>query len=124
MKGKKFDKDKAPMDLLSNHALIKTANVFGYGAKKYGRFNYHGGMDWSRIISAAYRHLGAFNYGDDIDMESRQCHVAHLAACAFMLMDHILEHKNLDDRRKSIDKAKKPAKVTNNRRKTSKKIRS
>lgn len=98
--GKKFDGGKPPMDLLSHKALVEIANVFGHGAVKYGRFNYKSGLAYSRVIGAAYRHLGAFNAGEDLDGESGYSHIAHLGACCLMLLDYIAEHPELDDRYK------------------------
>lgn len=98
--GRKDDKGKVPMELLSHKALMEVAEVFGYGANKYGKYNYRSGMDWSRIIGAAYRHLGAFNSGEDLDRETGLSHASHLACCAIMLLDHVRDHKALDDRYK------------------------
>jgi dATP/dGTP diphosphohydrolase len=98
--GVKFDTDKVPMELLSHEALTQIAKVLGYGASKYGRYNYKAGMKWSRIIGAAYRHLGAFNSGEDLDPETQLSHVAHLGCCVIMLLDYIKYHPELDDRYK------------------------
>jgi hypothetical protein len=51
-------------------------------------------------IGAAFRHLSAFNQGENADPETGRSHVAHLACCAFMLLDYIKEHPELDDRYK------------------------
>lgn len=96
--GVKHDQDKPPMELLSHQALAQIADVFGYGAQKYGRYNYKKGMNWSRIIGAAYRHLGAFNSGEDVDPETMKSHLAHLGCCVIMLLDYIKDHPELDDR--------------------------
>ncbi len=98
--GTKHDGGKAPMELLSPEALEEIAHVFGFGAKKYGRHNYHSGIAYSRLISAASRHLNAFNKGVTNDIDSNLPHIAHLAACAIMLLDMVREHPHLDDRRK------------------------
>lgn len=98
--GKKFDDDKPPMELLSHRALVEIAKVFGMGAKKYGKYNYRNGIAWTRIIGAAYRHLGQFNAGEDLDSESGVSHIAHLGCCVVMLLDYIAEHPKLDDRYK------------------------
>lgn len=100
--GTKFDQNKVPMDLLSHKALEEIANVFGFGAKKYARFNYRKGLDYSRIIASAYRHLGAFNSGEDLDPESGLPHLGHLGCCVVMLLDMVREHPELDDRYKSL----------------------
>ncbi len=99
-KGTKHDTGKPQMDLLSHNALLEIAKVFTFGADRYGRFNYRNGIAYSRIIAAAYRHLGAFNSGVDTDSESHLSHIAHLAACSIMLLDMLREHSKLDDRYK------------------------
>ncbi len=98
--GKKYDELKPPMELLSHEALVEIAKVMGHGRTKYGAYNYRKGIEYSRIIGAAYRHLGAFNSGQDLDPESGISHIAHLGACAMMLLDYIREHQELDDRYK------------------------
>ena len=98
--GKKFDTGKPPMELLSYNAMKQIAEVFGHGAVKYGRYNYRSGLSWSRVIGAAYRHLGAFNSGENTDPETGASHIAHLGCCVFMLLDYIAEHPELDDRYK------------------------
>lgn len=95
---KKFDSAKAPLDLLDFDAMCQIAEVFGFGAKKYGKFNYKKGMDWSRVIAAAYRHLGAFNSGENLDSESGKSHLAHLGCCVFMLLFYSKNHLGKDDR--------------------------
>lgn len=103
MGGTKHDNGKAPMELLSHQALLQIAEVFGAGAAKYGRYNYKAGIGWSRLIGAAYRHLGAFNSGENLDAETGKSHIAHLGCCVAMLLDMIKEHPELDDRYCSSD---------------------
>lgn len=105
-KGQKFDQDKPPMELLSHLALVEVAKVFGHGAKKYDKYNYRAGIAYSRILGAAHRHLGSFNSGEDLDNESGLSHIAHLAACAIMLLDYIRECPEMDDRYKTKKKVK------------------
>lgn len=100
MSGTKHDESKAQMELLSHAALEQIAHVMGFGAKKYGIFNYRGGIAYGRIIGAAYRHLGAFNSGEDLDPETGLSHIAHLGACSLMLLDMLREHPDLDTRYK------------------------
>ena len=98
MSGIKNDAGKPKMELLSHDALVEVAKVMGFGASKYGRFNYRGGINYSRLIGAAYRHLGALNSGEDVDSETGLSHAAHFGACALMLLDMLREHPELDDR--------------------------
>lgn len=98
--GKKFDAGKPPMELLSHRALLEAAKVMGEGKNKYGAQNWRAGLAWSRVIGAAYRHLGAFNDGQDLDPETGLSHVAHLLCCAMFLLEYISTHPEMDDRYK------------------------
>lgn len=109
MSGLKYDNGKAPMELLDYAAMKEIAEVFGFGAAKYGRYNYKAGIDYSRIIGAAYRHLGAFNSGENIDPESGKSHLAHLGCCVFMLLEYIKNNPERDDRYKPSSDASKTA---------------
>lgn len=98
--GLKFDQDKPPMDLIDNDYLVELAKVLGFGARKYAAHNWRGGINYSRLIAAAYRHLGAINSGEDIDSESGLSHTGHLACCVMFLNSMMLHRKDLDDRYK------------------------
>lgn len=96
--GVKFDSGKAPMDLLPYESLEEIAKVLAFGAKKYERANWAQGINQSRLISAAMRHLGQYNNGEDFDSESETLHLAN-AACNLLFA--IWMHKNrpdMDDR--------------------------
>ena len=84
--GSKFDQDKAPMDLLDRYALEQTAAVLAFGAKKYGRNNWRGGMAHSRLIAAALRHTVAIADGEIVDPESGLPHAAHAMCCVMFLL--------------------------------------
>jgi hypothetical protein len=97
-KAKKFDRDKAPLDLIPYEAQEEIARVLAFGAKKYGRGNFTGGLEYSRLLSAAMRHLGQFNSGQDLDEESGLSHVAH-AGCMIAFLLYMMKHKpEMDDR--------------------------
>jgi hypothetical protein len=96
--GRKFDQNKPRMDLLDSEFLEGVANVLGFGANKYAAHNWRGGINISRLIAAAYRHLGAINRGEDIDPESGLPHAHHLG-CTVMFLSWMMAHKpELDDR--------------------------
>lgn len=84
-KGNKFDQDKPRMDLLDHQFLAGVANVLGFGARKYAAHNWRQGINYSRLIASAYRHLGAYNSGEDIDPESGLSHLYHLGCCIMFL---------------------------------------
>lgn len=98
--GIKYDSDKAPMSLLSREALEQTAQVLAFGAKKYAAHNWRKGFQWSRPLSAAQRHLLAFQDGEDKDPESGLSHLAHAACCIMFLLEFEKTHPELDDRYK------------------------
>lgn len=96
--GKKFDSEKPPMDLIPYDALVEIAKVLAYGEKKYATANWTKGIEMRRLLSAAMRHIGQFNNGEDLDEESQ---TLHLANAATNLMFAIWMYKNkpeLDNR--------------------------
>jgi hypothetical protein len=96
----KFDQDKLPLHLLSTEAMNQTAAVLAFGAQKYAEHNWRKGFTWSRPLSAAMRHITAFNAGEDKDPESGLSHLAHAACCIMFLLEFEKTSKYLDDRYK------------------------
>lgn len=108
-KGVKFDCDKntkPSLDLIPTEALLQIAKVLDIGAKKYGKYNWRKGIEWSRVISASMRHLTAFNDGQDKDFETGLSHIAHLGCNVMFLLTYEKEHKELDDRYKNDQETK------------------
>lgn len=97
----KFDQDKLPLHLLSTEALNQTAAVLAFGADKYAAHNWRKGFEWSRPMSAALRHITAFNAGEDKDPESGLSHLAHAMCCIMFLLEFEKTHPELDDRYKA-----------------------
>jgi hypothetical protein len=96
--GIKHDQDKAPMSLLSREALEQTAQVLAFGKQKYAAHNWRNGFEWSRPLSAALRHILAFQDGEDRDPESGLSHLAHAMCCIMFLLEFEKTHPELDDR--------------------------
>jgi hypothetical protein len=71
-----------------------------YGAKKYGRYNYLNGMEWTRLIAALDRHVSAFNDGENCDQESGLNHLYHAGACVMMLIEFYEKNLGTDNRYK------------------------
>lgn len=94
----KHDTDKLPMHLLSTTALEEVAAVLQFGAQKYDAHNWRKGFVWSRPLSAALRHILAFNGGEDCDPESGRSHIAHAMCCLMFLLEFEKTHPELDDR--------------------------
>ena len=79
---------KCPMHLLPPEALRQVAEVLKHGADKYGAWNWReAGINASTYIAAINRHLSAWQDGEDLDPESGESHIAHVAACCAILMD-------------------------------------
>jgi hypothetical protein len=99
--GVKNDEDKLPMGLIPVESKRGLAAVLAHGAHKYEPHNWRRGMAWSRLIDAAYRHLDAFNAGEDIDDGpggSGLPHIDHLQACASFLSSYFHTDVGIDDR--------------------------
>lgn len=97
MTGRKNDKDKPRMSLLSAYALEEIAQIATFGAKKYDDHNWRGGFKWSRLLDAAERHISERKKGNllDVDPDCISCKEnnclnhsgrSHLAAAAWNLM--------------------------------------
>jgi hypothetical protein len=98
--GKKFDAGKAPISMISRESLEEIALAFAYGANKYGRDNYKGGLAFTRFADAALRHLIAYVSGEDKDPESGLSHLAHAGASICMLIWMTKNRPEQDDRYK------------------------
>lgn len=98
--GIKHDTGKPDLSLLSYGALAEISKAFMFGEKKYGRYNYLGGMDWMRIAGALLRHTYKWSWGEDKDDESNIHHLAHAGACVIMLLDYTLNKIGNDNRYK------------------------
>lgn len=97
-KAQKFDDNKPPLDLIPYSALELEARVLAFGAKKYDAHNWRQGMDWSRLIGAALRHVNAFNAGEDLDPESGLSHLGHARCCLGFLIEYQKKGLGTDDR--------------------------
>jgi len=92
-------KAKPQLHLIPASALIPLARVMESGASKYGAYNWRGQpVTTTTYISAAQRHLVAYLDGEDTDPESGQSHLAHVAACAMILLDAVVTGNAENDR--------------------------
>jgi len=96
--GVKYDAGKSRLDLIPHEALEELGKVLAFGANKYTAGNWANGINYSRLIAAAFRHLSAFNGGEDLDPESGLCHIDH-AMCNLAFLSWMRRHRaDLDDR--------------------------
>jgi len=96
--GVKNDQDRPAMQYLTREFLEGAALAQGFGAKKYGHWNFTNGISYTRLLAATMRHLTAFAAREDQDPESKLSHLAHAAASLNMLMWTVQNRKDLDDR--------------------------
>ena len=99
--GKKYDAGKLPHHLLPLDAIEGVAAVLAYGATKYEPRGWEKGMAWSRLFSAALRHLFAWWKGEKADPETGYSHLAHAACCVLFLAAYEIRSSGTDDRPES-----------------------
>lgn len=104
--GTKHDQDKTRMDLLPLDVLEGVSQVLGFGAAKYGDYNFAQGMKFSRLLGACLRHLTKWQRGQDQDEESGLNHLDHAICSLIFLRYYQLYGVGDDDRHK---KAQDPA---------------
>jgi hypothetical protein len=96
--GVKFDENKPQHDLIPYESLDEIAKVLTFGMHKYGAANWASGIEYRRLISATYRHLGKLNSGEDLDDESNLPHAAHAAVNLIFLLWMAKYKPEMDDR--------------------------
>lgn len=96
-----YDDGKAPLAVLPWAALDAMAMVQAYGHKKYGDFhNYRKGMEVSRNLSCAIRHIRDYMNGHDTDHESNLNPLAHALTRIAFVMQNLADGTAIDDRYK------------------------
>lgn len=96
--GHKDDAGKTPLSLVPVEPLLLWGDVHQYGALKYGRDNWRGGMPYTRLYDALQRHLLAWLSGEDCDPESGKPHLGHALTTLGMLVWMTVRRPDLDDR--------------------------
>ena len=95
---KKFDLNKAPVDLVPPTFIESVATVLGFGAIKYGRDNWRNGLEYGRTYAAALRHLYAWWQGEDFDKESGLHHLDHAITNLMFLKEWSNTGRGTDNR--------------------------
>lgn len=96
--GIKDDGEKLRIDLIPVEVIRSLATVLGYGAKKYGDRNFEKGIEYSRVFSAAQRHLWSWWGKEDFDKESGHNHLWH-ALCSVAMLITLSDRKAYKDDR-------------------------
>lgn len=96
--GKKFDGAKPRVDLIPVEFTVGTAKALTFGAGKYGEHNFREGIQFSRLLGAAKRHIDLELAGVEKDKDSGCEH--WMNACASLCMYAFMKkHKSeYDDR--------------------------
>ena len=96
--GARYNTGKPDFSLIPLSTLEDEAKVWEYGKRKYAAWNWAKGMDWSIPYACAMRHLSAWQSGENIDTESGQPHLAHVACNIRMLILYSKTYPEGDDR--------------------------
>lgn len=100
-KAKTYDDGKPPLAWLPWAGIRAVADVQAYGHSKYHDFNnYRKGMEVSRNLSCAMRHIGEYMEGNDLDKESKKGHLAHAACRILFVIQNLSDGTAIDDRYK------------------------
>lgn len=101
-KGLRYNKDKIPLDLISEEFENQLAKVLAFGKIKYSAHNWRKGLPWSETLASAKRHISSFNdpAKSDYDEETGIHHLAHAACNLMFLLEFVQTHPELDDRYK------------------------
>lgn len=90
---------KPPLSTVSIPVIAEVGVAMMEGARKYGRHNYRTiGVRASIYFDAAFRHLGKFWEGEDIDPDSGISHVTKAITSLVVLRDAMIQGKLTDDR--------------------------
>lgn len=100
-KGIKHDSGKPRMELIPAEGIEQIAQVFAFGAGKYGDYNWAGGLKVSRLLGAVLRHIFAFLRGETNDPESGLSHLAHAGCGILMALTMMSRRPDMDDRYKA-----------------------
>lgn len=94
-----YDDGKAPLAWIPWAAVTDMAQVQAYGHHKYGSYlNYKKGMEVSRNLSCALRHIRDYMQGHDKDHESGLNPLAHAMARLAFVLENIHDGTLIDDR--------------------------
>ena len=83
----KFDNNKPRVALVPTSLIEGVAKVLSYGARKYKTNNWRKADNTERYISALYRHLMAWQNGEEYDPESKLHHLEHVACNVAFLIE-------------------------------------
>ena len=90
---------KPQLQLLPPAFLIATAKALECGAAKYGKYNWRQNkVECQTYVGAMLRHIAAWQDGENLDPESGESHLAHVAASVAILLDAQKQGTLIDNR--------------------------
>lgn len=95
--GQKVSKE-SQIGFIDPVAMYELGKVAGMGVRKYAKYNYLKGYDWSLSYNALMRHMEQMWSGEDFDEESGLLHVVHAAWHALALASFQMRDLGTDDR--------------------------
>lgn len=98
MSGIKLDTEKPDLSLLSTVWVLGVGRVLSFGKQKYAAHNWRQGLEQSRLLAAALRHIFVYLAGEDTDPESGESHLDHASCCLMFARELSATHPHLDDR--------------------------
>ncbi|MFM7011480.1 MAG: dATP/dGTP diphosphohydrolase domain-containing protein [Betaproteobacteria bacterium] len=85
--GRKYDTGKLDYTLVPFEGLDEIVKVLMFGARKYARDNWRYVPEAKqRYAAAAFRHMTAFNKGEQVDPETGISHLAHVGCCILFML--------------------------------------
>lgn len=89
----KFDEGKRDWSLLPWESIEEILKVLEFGATKYSAWNFcsNGGLEHQRVLNASFRHLIAYQKGEDLDPETGLSHLSHLG-CNILFLLYFLKY--------------------------------
>jgi len=97
--GTKHNQGKPQLHLVPTEAIIGIAEGLGYGATKYGKWNFKKGLTFTALTDSLRRHTLAFLNGEDKDPESGIEHTKLILSNAAMLEWMRINKLSMDDRK-------------------------
>ncbi len=96
----RHNKGKMAWDQIDFESLEPLVEVLMFGETKYSRDNWKKGQLITELLGSLFRHIIAFQKGEDLDSESGKSHIGH-AMCNLMFIQYVLNnHKQFDNRKK------------------------
>lgn len=107
MSGKKDDSEKPKVDYIPVEFTIGTAKALTFGGNKYGAHNFRKGINYTRLLAAAKRHIDLELANIENDRDSNLEHWTHAAASLAMYAFMKYHRKDFDDRFQYTEEEKK-----------------